>query len=290
MLNTYETPKQWHKINAEALTKYFNNFGIEFEVMDLNNPLVDSFIKIEKAVKIPIDKRLSWNGEPSFQSALRKIIRLYRCLESDHKNYIFVDLDTIVLKTKQNILDLHENKLNYASHGLKPRDLNAWTFYSHKFIEHAYGSTNKNNFLYLDSGFTIFTKDFCYDCVEFLDKNNFSPMRLESLQNLINISSETIDYIRNKSNFGASGKHFHDEHVFSLFLNSKECSYRESLRGVMGRGMCSTFYNYVEYSKLTAGEIISAARKQDCVFHHFLGAYSDKTLNEISLEVAKNEK
>lgn len=291
MLNTYEVPQKWHKINTNAISKYFNSFGIDFEVMDLNHPLVDNFIKIEKALKIPEDKILNWKGQPAFQPALRKMARFYRCLESNHQGYIFIDIDTIVLKPKQNILDLYQEGLNYAAHTPKDKDINPWTFYTHKFIEFAYGATDhgfQDKFLHMDSGFTIFTKDFCSGFVEYLEKNNFCPINLESLQNLIDISSKTIDYMGGETRHFHSRNHLHDEHVLGLFLNSKEFTYRQSLRGVCG--MCSTLYDHTRYSKLSAKEIISAARKKDCIFNHFLGFYTDEKLNEISELVLENEK
>jgi len=263
VLNTYDEFKDWHRTSITSLNRYFTKHGVTLRVIDKNNYFV------RKMLDTNIDHH----------PFIRKLTRIYSFLESQADIGIFIDLDTVVLKLEEDI------------NGLIPQDKNFmhWRFVdfgdnpdrpwlkTKTDITRLFFSDNYNKVLNTDTGFAIYTREFCQNLVDYLISRELDIVSEIGLLHCMSINNQLR--IKDEKQI------INDEHLISFFLqeNDNYKSYTiEPPCNFAGQypnnKICSSTYNIgdplypqeIEFKDMITWSMQKLCL-HDCIFHHLLG-------------------
>lgn len=257
LTNTYNDKdfQDWHAISIAAISKYCSFHNHKLEIVDKNHYMI---------------KNSKLSDESIINPQLRKAVRYYDAIHSDYDYFVLIDIDTITMRSRQNIakfIELGENYMNGWYFKLKKgSELEFMTVEDNwKLSKLEMLKITKNNFFdenyYLcDTGFACLSKQKCEQIVDWFSDNRFDISSDACLNNIIEIQNQ----IRKKLKFrGVS-----DEHLLELFGN--EDNNGNDFKNTKPAKMCSSGYNTRLFHESGVYQSVEKMVTSHCVFHHLV--------------------
>lgn len=168
---------KYFKLNINSINTYCNKWDIEFIFLDPDSPFCSN---------------IKNNIGPSHKLAphITKILRLNALLNTDADYGIFVDLDTNIINLHGNIRDFIKDGNQYFSlvepiSNFIDRSLNKLDFC--KFL--LGNKATKDNFRYINTGFSILSRNFCQSYMEFANDYQIDIYHKSHIDNLVRYES-----------------------------------------------------------------------------------------------------
>jgi len=289
LLNTYDNYIKWHMTSIASLSKYFGNHDITFRIIDKNNFFI----------------RKMMGQQVSHHPFLRKLIRIYNFLESDADVGIFIDLDTVVLQLEKDIRSLVSENKNYMHVKTIPFGLSderrPWVEVKSKITECYLGDRANQEIINVDTGFAIYTRDFCQQFVDYCKLVDLDITTKSGLLHCMSINSSVAQTRASLASKDFGYQIINDEHLFSFFLHDKykindfiiEPPYNYAGKFPNNK-ICSATYNIGDPlypTEIEFGDMHTWSMQKlclhGCIFHHLLGWRMSRVLIPFYVEAFK---
>tara|TARA_B100002019_G_scaffold292766_1_gene317016 strand:- start:2056 stop:2985 length:930 start_codon:yes stop_codon:yes gene_type:complete len=171
----------YFRLNLESLRTYCKKWDITFILLDKKSHLT-------KNVANTIDSLYNFSNEPPKKIIphIAKVLRLNELTLSNADYGIFVDLDTNIINLHSDIRDWIEDGKQYFSvcyplknttHGRENQKINFSKFLLGKTVD-------KHTYKYLNTGFSILSKDFCAEYLQYATHYDINIEHLRDINNL----------------------------------------------------------------------------------------------------------